>query len=253
MKKASLALVISAALALSACGSNKEAEEATTDTENAVSSIYTTEAQQQSYALGARMGNFAKQQIEASDGLGLESDDAALSAGFNDAFGGKSAFTDQEIEAFVKAYSVKFQAADQAKAELSAADDIAAGQAFLATNGAREGVMTTESGLQYEVLTEGEGASPAAEDTVRVHYHGTLIDGTVFDSSVDRGEPIDFGLSRVIAGWTEGVQLMKVGSKYRFTIPSDLAYGSRSQGKIKANSTLIFDVELIAIAPFTEE
>jgi FKBP-type peptidyl-prolyl cis-trans isomerase FkpA len=252
MKKASLALVISAALALTACGSNKEAEEATTDTENAASSMYTTEAQQQSYALGARMGNFAKQQIEASDSLGLESDKAAISAGFNDAFGGKAVFTEQEIETFVKAYSVKFQAADQARTELTAAEDIAAGQAFLATNGAREGVTTTESGLQYEVLAEGEGASPSAEDTVKVHYHGTLIDGTVFDSSVERGEPIDFALNQVIKGWTEGVQLMKVGSKYRFTIPSELAYGARSTGKIKANSTLIFDVELIAIAPFTE-
>ena len=85
-----------------------------------------------------------------------------------------------------------------------------------------------------------------------MHYHGTLIDGTVFDSSVERGEPIDFALNQVIKGWTEGVQLMKVGSKYRFTIPSELAYGARSTGKIKANSTLIFDVELIAIAPFTE-
>lgn len=253
MKKASLALVISAALALSACGSNKETEEATTDIENAASSMYTTEAQQQSYALGARMGNFAKQQIEASNGLGLESDNTALSAGFNDAFGGKSAFTEQEIEAFVKAYSLKFQAADQAKAELTAAEDIAAGEAFLATNGAREGVITTASGLQYEVITEGEGASPVAEDIVRVHYHGTLIDGTVFDSSVDRGEPAEFPLNQVITGWTEGVQLMKIGSKYRFTIPSAIAYGARSTGKIKANSTLIFDIELLAIAPFTEE
>ena len=253
MKKATLALVVSATLALSACGSNKEAEEATTETENAATSIYVTEAQQQSYALGARMGKFAKEQIEASDGLAIESDSSALSAGFNDAFAGKSAFSEQETEAFVKAYSIKFQAADQANAELSAVEDIAAGQAFLEANGAREGVVTTESGLQYEVITEGAGLSPAAEDTVRVHYHGSLIDGTVFDSSVDRGQPAEFPLNQVITGWTEGVQLMKVGSKYRFTIPSQLAYGGRSTGKIKANSTLVFDVELIAIAPFTEE
>lgn len=252
MKKASLALLIGATLALSACGSDKETGEANANSENAATSKYTTEVEQHSYALGARMGSFAKEQIDAQNELGLESNKSALSAGFNDAFNGKSQFSAEEVEAFVQAYSVKFQAAEQAEAELSSAENIALGQAFLATNSEREEVLTTESGLQYEVLTAGEGASPVAEDTVRVHYHGTLIDGTVFDSSVDRGQPAEFPLSRVIPGWTEGVQLMKVGSKFRFTIPSELAYGARATGKIKANSTLIFDVELLGIAPFTE-
>jgi peptidylprolyl isomerase len=122
------------------------------------------------------------------------------------------------------------------------------GSAFLTENGNKEGVKSTSSGLQYEVLQNGSGdRHPTATDTVRVHYHGTLIDGTVFDSSVERGETISFPLNRVIAGWTEGLQLMKVGDKFRFFIPSGLAYGERKTGKIPAASVLIFDVELFEI------
>ena len=121
------------------------------------------------------------------------------------------------------------------------------GVKFLEENKLREGVITTESGLQYEVLKMGKGKKPAANDRVKVHYHGTLIDGTVFDSSVDRGEPIVFGLNQVIAGWTEGVQLMPVGSKFKFYIPQELGYGSRAAGSIPPYSTLIFEVELLGI------
>ena len=124
------------------------------------------------------------------------------------------------------------------------------GQAFLEKNALVDGVQTTASGLQYQVLQPGTGtANPTASDEVKVHYHGTLIDGTVFDSSVDRGEPISFALNRVIAGWTEGLQLMVEGEKTRFFIPSTLAYGNRRAGEIQPGSTLIFDVELIAINP----
>lgn len=122
-----------------------------------------------------------------------------------------------------------------------------AGKKFLEENGKKEGVITTSSGLQYKVLKAGDGAKPKATDKVKVHYHGTLLDGTVFDSSVERGEPVTFGLNQVIPGWTEGVQLMPKGSKYRFFIPYDLAYGSRATGKIKPYSTLIFDVEFLGI------
>jgi len=123
------------------------------------------------------------------------------------------------------------------------------GEDFLAKNKEKAGVQTTATGLQYEVITEGSGAKPSANDTVQVHYHGTLTDGTVFDSSVERGLPATFGVHQVIKGWTEALQLMPVGSKYRLYIPQDLAYGAHPHpgGAIKPFMTLIFDVELIAI------
>ena len=124
---------------------------------------------------------------------------------------------------------------------------IAAGKKFLEENKLKEGVSTTESGLQYEVIKMGKGAKPTATDKVKVHYHGTLTDGTVFDSSVDRGEPITFALNQVIPGWTEGVQLMPVGSKFRFYVPQELGYGARQAGSIPPYSTLIFEVELLGI------
>lgn len=121
------------------------------------------------------------------------------------------------------------------------------GQDFLAKNAKRPEVKVTESGLQYEVLKEGGGGKPSISNKVKVHYHGTLIDGTVFDSSVDRGKPISFPLGNVIRGWQEGLQLMPVGAKYKLYIPADLGYGQRAAGKIPANSALIFEVELLAI------
>jgi peptidylprolyl isomerase len=130
----------------------------------------------------------------------------------------------------------------------AASENIEIGKQFLLENKAKEDVNETPSGLQYKVLVKGEGSeNPSASSTVKVHYHGTLLDGTVFDSSVQRGEPISFPLNRVIAGWTEGVQLMVEGDKFRFFIPSDLAYGNNAAGQITPGSTLIFDVELLAI------
>ena len=128
-----------------------------------------------------------------------------------------------------------------------AAENIALGEQFLAANLAKEGVEATASGLQYQILTPGTGTEhPSKSSKVTVHYHGTLIDGTVFDSSVQRGQPISFGLNQVIPGWTEGVQLMVVGEKRRFFIPSKLGYGNRGAGSIPAGATLIFDVELLS-------
>lgn len=133
------------------------------------------------------------------------------------------------------------------KAEQAAAN-LKAGEDFLNANKEREGVIALPSGLQYEILKDAEGAKPTAFNTVTCHYHGTLIDGTVFDSSVQRGKPASFPLNMVIKGWTEGLQLMSVGSKYRFFIPANLAYGERQvSAQIGANSTLIFDVELLGI------
>ncbi len=125
---------------------------------------------------------------------------------------------------------------------------LARGEKFLQENAAKEGVVTTASGLQYKIVREGEGRRPTASDTVVVHYRGTLIDGTEFDSSYKRGEPIEFPLNRVIAGWTEGVQLMQEGAEFRFFIPSKLAYGPRGAGRdIGPNEALIFDVELLEV------
>jgi peptidylprolyl isomerase len=130
----------------------------------------------------------------------------------------------------------------------AAVENVKLGADFLAANRSAEGVITTSSGLQYQLLKSGTGtAHPTASDRVKVHYHGTLLNGEVFDSSVDRGEPIEFGLNQVIKGWTEGLQLMVVGDKARLFIPSDLAYGDRATGSIAAGSTLIFDVELLGV------
>jgi len=140
------------------------------------------------------------------------------------------------------------QAQQQAVAEMASAEAQEEGAAFLKDNMAREGVMVTDSGLQYEVVTDAEGPKPTVDDTVSVHYVGTLMDGTEFDSSIARGEPASFPLKGVIPGWTEGLQLMNVGSKYRFVIPSDLAYGDRGAGEaIGPGETLIFEVELLEI------
>ncbi|MFT4810929.1 MAG: peptidylprolyl isomerase [Glaciecola sp.] len=129
-----------------------------------------------------------------------------------------------------------------------ALENIAISKDFLAKNKANQGVIQTASGLQYQVLQKGEGSKhPSASTTVKVHYHGTLLDGTIFDSSVDRGQPISFALNQVIKGWTEGVQLMVEGDKFKFFVPSDLGYGNRSTGKITSGSLLIFEVELLEI------
>jgi FKBP-type peptidyl-prolyl cis-trans isomerase FklB len=135
----------------------------------------------------------------------------------------------------------------QTAAKAKAGPNKKAGEAWLAENKKKPGVITTASGLQYKIEKEGTGQKPKATDQVKVHYHGTLTDGTVFDSSVERGQPITLGLSNVIPGWTEALQLMPVGSKWKLFIPSDLAYGDNPAGKIPEGSTLIFDVELIEI------
>ena len=201
-----------------------------------------TDKQKVSYLIGRNIGDSMKAE-------GLEIDSDILFAGFKEAFGGAES---QISPADTQKVMMKFQGEMQAKAAAMQAEMVTknkdTGKAFLATNKEREEVTETESGLQYEVLTAAEGDKPAATDTVKVHYHGTLLDGTVFDSSVERGEPIEFPLNGVIAGWTEGVQLMSVGSKFKFTIPSDLAYGDQgSPPKIEPGSTLIFEVELIGI------
>lgn len=188
-----------------------------------------------SYALGVVLSQNLKQQ-------GFDAvDPAELAKGFDEGISGTNSLTPDAANRLISEYM-------QEKQKEKAAAASAEGQNFLAENGKRPEVTVTDSGLQYEVLQEGSGASPSATETVEVHYHGTLIDGTVFDSSVERGQTIEFPLNRVIPGWTEGVQLMKEGAKYRFFIPYDLAYGAQgSPPKIPPYSALIFDVELFKV------
>ena len=196
-----------------------------------------TQEERISYFLGASVGEFYKQQ-------GVDVVNDKFFQGFTEAFAGQNMFTQEEMEAL----NMEFQKVMQQKQNSIMDKEKAKGAAFLAENKKKEGVVETASGLQYKVVKMGTGAKPTATDKVKVHYHGTLLDGTVFDSSVERGQPITFPLNQVIAGWTEGVQLMPVGSKFIFYIPSNLAYGDRAAGdKIKPGSTLIFEVELLDI------
>lgn len=155
----------------------------------------------------------------------------------------------EEIQEALMAYQSQLQEQEAAKTEELAKKNKEAGEEFLAENAEREGVKTTESGLQYEILEEGNGEKPTAEDRVRVHYTGELISGEVFDSSRERGEPVTFGLNQVIPGWTEGLQLMSEGSRAKLYIPADLAYGPGGNQRIGPNETLVFDVELLEINP----
>lgn len=167
-----------------------------------------------------------------------------LAQAISDTFEGKQLkFTPQEANQIIQGFL-------QAKSEEQYGANKEAGEKFLADNAKKDEVTVTASGLQYEVLSEGDGAKPSGTDQVTVHYHGTLTNGTVFDSSVERGQPATFGLNQVIKGWTEGLQLMSKGAKYRFYIPQDLAYGATPHpgGPIEPYMTLVFDVELLDIA-----
>lgn len=168
--------------------------------------------------------------------------------GFRDAYAKKAgALTEEEMRTALAAYEETLKKEAEMAKKKSAIEGAAKGTAFLAENGKKAGVKTTASGLQYEVVTEGKGPKPKATDVVKVHYEGKLVDGTVFDSSRQRGEPIEFPLNRVIPGWTEGVQLMNVGSRYKLTIPAKLGYGEEGAGPIPPNAVLVFDVELLDI------
>lgn len=205
----------------------------------------TKELDKLSYALGLSMGNnFRSSGIEKIDIQDFADGVAAVFSGLAPRMSYDEAKA--EIQKFFQALEEKQQAAAAKMAEVNKA----AGEAFLSENGKRVEVKTTPSGLQYEVLEEGSGDSPKASDTVEVHYTGKLIDGTVFDSSVERGMPATFGVTQVIPGWVEALQMMKAGSKWRLFIPSALAYGPQGAGGvIGPNATLIFDVELLRINP----
>jgi len=208
---------------------------------NAWATELETEKQKLGYIIGMDIGKSLSEQGADVD---LDSLIDAIRSTFN---GEELAMTTEEAAAVRQAYIQRRQAEQQAEASQAGAANLAEGQKFLAENKMKEGVQTTESGLQYKVMTMGDGAKPAATQTVKVHYRGTLLDGTEFDSSYARDEPISFALNRVIAGWTEGVQLMPVGSKFMFYIAPELAYGEGGGGPIPPNSTLVFEVELLDI------
>ena len=229
MKKTVLSAVVISGL-LVACGGEK----------NAGPSL-DSEIAKVSYGIGANIGS------RFGDDLPLDVD--AFSAGVRDALaGGELKMSDEEIMTTLQNFQQKQMAARQEQAQAESEVNKKAAEEFLAKNAKEEGVITTESGLQYKIIEKGEGESPSAEDKVEVHYEGTLLDGTVFDSSYKRNETVTFPVNGVIPGWTEALQLMKVGAKWTLYIPPELAYGAGGAGQmIGPNSALVFDVELVDI------
>jgi FKBP-type peptidyl-prolyl cis-trans isomerase len=210
---------------------------------NGVSSM--DEKSKVSYALGMNFGKGARQND-------IDLDETAFLQGLHDARNGAALLSDTELKQVLTEFQHTMQAKMQKKRAEMAAKNKAEGEAFLATNKTAAGVITMTNGLQYKVITDGAGPVPAPNDTVKVNYRGTLLDGTEFDSSYKRGQPAQFGVGNVIKGWTAALEQMKVGSKWQLFIPSDLAYGEQGSRTIPPNSTLIFEVELLsAQAPAT--
>lgn len=246
MKKIALPLALVGLVGLQACNQQSPGTEAVSSAP-AEAALDTSE-QRLSYGMAFGLG-----QRMAADGMPIDID--AFVAGFRDGASGQPGrMSQEEIAAEMQAFQETMVAEQEAaQAELAAANQ-AASTAFLEENKAREGVVVTESGLQYEVLQAGEGGTPGPEDTVEVHYRGTLVDGTEFDSSYSRGQTVSFGVGQVIAGWTEALQLMQVGSKYKLYIPPELGYGAGGAGQmIGPNAALVFEVELVSIPSQAEE
>ena len=244
MKKYALPLAVASVISLQACNQQSSAPADTTAAAPAAAAEVALDSSPQrlsygiAYGLGQRM---------AADSVPIDAD--AFSLGLADALSGtESRLSQEEIQAEMQAYQEKAAAEQQAAQAAMGEANQAAATAFLAENAAREGVVTTDSGLQYEILEAGDGAKPGADDTVEVHYRGTLVDGTEFDSSYGRGQTVTFGVGQVIPGWTEALQLMPVGSKWKLAIPPELGYGAGGAGQmIGPNSALVFEVELVGI------
>lgn len=231
----SRAFVTAAFILISAAGCS--AESSTSD----VVAALDTDDQKVSYGIGYNVGQGLAPVAERIDV-------DAMARGFRDAIDeAESVIPADELQSIMQAFQLELMQADQlAKAEQADAGSAEA-ELFMARNGAREGVTTTESGLQYEILNQGTGALPGPEDQVTVHYRGTLADGTPFDSSYDRGQPATFGVQGVIQGFSEGLQMMPVGSKYMLFIPPDIGYGPQGSGPIPPGAALVFELELLSI------
>ncbi|WP_130832237.1 FKBP-type peptidyl-prolyl cis-trans isomerase [[Erwinia] mediterraneensis] len=216
---------------------------------------FNNEDQQSAYALGASLGRYMDNSLKEQEKLGIKLDKQQLIAGVQDAFAGKSKLSDEEIEQTLQAFEGRVKGAAQAKMEKDAKENAEKGDAYAAKFAKESGVKKSDSGLLYKVEKEGSGNAPKESDTVVVNYKGTLIDGTEFDNSYTRGEPLSFRLDGVIPGWTEGLKHVKKGGKIKLVIPPQLAYGKNGVPGIPANSTLVFDVELLDIksAPKADE
>ncbi|PIJ51228.1 FKBP-type peptidyl-prolyl cis-trans isomerase FkpA [Erwinia sp. OLTSP20] len=210
---------------------------------------FKTEDQQSAYALGASLGRYMENSLKEQEKLGIKLDQSQLIAGVQDAFSGKSKLSDQEIEQTLQTFEGRVKTAAQEKMEKDAKDNSAKGEAFAAKFAKEKDVQKTKSGLLYQIEKAGTGDEPKDSDTVVVNYKGTLIDGTEFDNSYTRGEPLSFRLDGVIPGWTEGLKHVKKGGKIKLVIPPNLAYGKNGVPGIPPNSTLVFDVELLDIKP----
>ena len=228
MKK--LGIVLAGTVLLAACG--QESAEVKTDDQKA------------SYALGFR----SAEQMRSLENLDLDAMVAGLRDGFDEK--GESRLGDEDLDQLIRDFQGRMMAAQQKKVEEEAGKNLEASEKFLAENAERDGVTVTDSGMQYEVLASGEegAASPTLNDTVEVHYHGTLPDGTVFDSSVERDQPATFGLQQIIPGWQEALPMMKEGDKWKIVLPPSLAYGEQGAGgDIGPNQALIFEIELLDV------
>lgn len=249
--------VLGLSLVLAGCGQNGETGESTQDQggdqtakadekpagdEATAKADFENKAAKRSYALGMDIGKSLK---DVPIDLSMEQ----LTQGLKDTIGdGQPRLSDKQLRTTMQSMMTEMQAAQKKKTQAKAEENAKAGKEFRAKNKEKEGVKVTDSGLQYKVKQAGEGESPESGDRVKVHYEGRLIDGTVFDSSRERGEPVTFPVDAVIPGWTEALQLMKPGARYKLVIPPDLAYGERGAGaKIGPNETLVFDVELLEV------
>lgn len=216
-------------------------------TETGKTVAFKTEDDKAAYAIGVSFANYLSTSLDKPSEIGITLNKDLVLKGIEHVFAGSAELNEEETRAALEALDKRVAATMQEQAAEKSAEAKKAGDDFRVEFEKQDGVKKTDTGLLYQVMTPAEGEQPKDTDTVQVHYKGTLIDGTQFDSSYDRGEPATFPLNRVISGWTEGVQLMPVGSKFKFVIPPELAYGEQDTPTIPANSTLVFEVELLKI------